>query len=108
MLGTEGTIKIANALKCINSLQVLTLSNNKITESATDVLLNIIENNISLKIVLISGNDLQATGINLIVQLVKTVTTLQLLDVSDNNVSEEDKEKFKVVLANSYVTVIYN
>ena len=110
MLGTEGTIKIANALKCINSLQVLTLSNNNITESAADVLLNIIENNISLKIVLISGNDLQATGINLIVQLVKTVTTLQLLDVSDNNLSEEDKEKFKVVLANSYVTctVIYN
>ena len=41
MLGTKGTIKIAIALQCVNSLQVLTLSNN-ITESAADVLIMLV------------------------------------------------------------------
>ena len=100
MLGTEGTIKIANALKCINSLQVLTLSNNNITESAVDVLVGVLRNNISLKIVLIGGNDLRTTGVNLIVQTTKKITTLQLLDVSDNNVSEDEKENFRMIFAN--------
>ena len=100
MLGTEGTIKIANALKFINSLQVLTLSNNNITESAADVLVDVLKHNISVKIVLIGGNDLRTTGVNLIVQTAKNITTLQLLDVSDNNVSEDEKENFRMIFAN--------
>ena len=106
MLGNEGTIKIADALKCINSLQVLTFSNNNITESAADKLVDIIKNNISLKIILIGGNDLQTTGISLIVQTAKNISTLQLLDVSDNNVSEEQKEKFKTIFANDNIFTI--
>ena len=109
MLGTKGTIKIANALKCINSLQVLTLSNNNITESAADVLVDVlIKNNISLKIVLIGGNNLQTTGVNLIVQTAKNITTLQLLDVSDNNISEDEKEKFRTIFAkhNNFTIVV--
>ena len=108
MLGTEGTIKIANALKCITSLQVLTLSNNNITESAAAVLVDVLKNNISLKIVLIGGNDLQTTGVNLIVQTAKNITTLQLLDVSDNNVSEDEKENFRMIFAsyNNFTIVV--
>ena len=87
MLGTEGIIKIANALKCINTLQVLTLSNNNITERAADVLVDVLSINISLKVVLISGNNLQTNGVNLIAQTAaRNIITLQLLDVSDNNV----------------------
>ena len=100
MLGTEGTIKIANALKSVNSLQVLTLSNNNITESAVDALVDVLKHNIYLKIALIGGNDLQTTGVNLIVQTTKNITTLQLLDVSDNNVSEDEKENFRMIFAN--------
>ena len=106
MLGNEGTIRIADALKCINSLQMLTFSNNNITESAADKLVNIIKNNISLKIILIGGNDLQTTGISLIAQIAKSISTLQLLDVSDNNVSEEEKEKFKTIFVNDNFTIV--
>ena len=106
MLGTEGTITIVNALQHINCLQVLTFSNNNITESAASAFMNIIKNNSSLKILLIGRNGLQTSGISLIVQTAKNITTLQLLDVSDNNVSEEEKEKFKTFFVNDNFTII--
>ena len=80
---------------------MLTLGNNNITESAADVLVDIIKNKISLKIIIISGNYLQTTGINVIVQTAKNISTMQLLDVSGNNISAEAKEKFKTVFANN-------
>ena len=101
MLGTEGIIKIADALKCINTLQALTLSNNNITKSAADILVDVLKNNISLKILLISGNDLQTIGVTLIAQTAaKNITTLQLLDVSNNNIIEGEKKNIKMIFAN--------
>ena len=105
-MGNEGTIKLSNALKCVNRLQVLTLSNNNITESIANKFAYFLKNNLSLKILLIGGNDLRSYGIKLILQAAKNITALQLLDVSDNNVSEAEKENFKTNFVDNNFTII--
>ena len=99
-LETNGAFEICNALSHIRfcSLHVLTLSNNNINDEVTSQLIEVHNNN-HLYALLIGGNGLECGGLKIAQVIENDNTTMQLLDLSDNNISEQDKDKIKVVFS---------
>ena len=97
-LETSGALEICNALSHINSLHVLTLSNNNISDELTSQLIEVLNNN-HLYALLIGGNDLECGALKIAQVIEKDNIAMQLLDFSNNNISEQDKEKIKVVFS---------
>ena len=104
MLETVGTIKILQALKLKSKLQVLTLSNNNITDEVIDDLTDVLVNNNMFYILLIGGNDLQTAAVLKIAKIVKMFTPgIRVLDLCDNNVNRQGKDE----IAMSFSTITY-
>ena len=97
-LETSGALEICNALSHICSLHVLTLSNNNINDEVTSELIEVLNNN-HLYALLIGGNDLECGGLKIAQVIENDNIAMQLLHLSDNNISEQDKEKIKVVFS---------
>ena len=97
-LETSGALEICNALNHINSLHVLTLSNNNISDEVTSELIEILNNN-HLYALLIGGNGLECGALTIAQVIENDNIAMQLLDFSNNNISEQDKEKIKVVFS---------
>ena len=97
-LETSGTLEICNALSHINSLHVLTLSNNNISDEVTSQLIEVLNNN-HLYALLIGGNSLECDPLKIAQVIENDNIAMQLLDFSNNNISEQDKEKIKVVFS---------
>ena len=97
-LETSGALEVCNALSHICSLHVLTLSNNNISEKITGKLIEVLNNN-HLYALLIGGNCLECGGLKIAQVIENDNIAMQLLDLSDNNISEQDKEKIKVVFS---------
>ena len=97
-LETSGALEICNALSHINSLHVLTLSNNNISDEVTSQLIEVLNNN-HLYALLIGGNGLECGGLKIAQVIENDNIAMQLLDFSNNNISEQDKEKIKVVFS---------
>ena len=97
-LETSGALEICNALSHINSLHVLTLSNNNISDEVTSQLIKVLNNN-HLYALLIGGNGLECGGLKIAQVIENDNIAMQLLDFSNNNISEQDKEKIKVVFS---------
>ena len=95
-LETSGALEICNALSYINSLHVLTLSNNNISDEVTSQLIEVLNNN-HLYALLIGGNGLECGALKIAQVIENDNIAMQLLDFSNNNISEQDKEKIKVV-----------
>ena len=97
-LETSGVLEICNALSHINSLHVLTLSNNYISDEVTSQLIEVLNNN-HLYALLIGGNGLECGSLKIAQVIENDNIAMQLLDFSNNNISEQDKEKIKVVFS---------
>ena len=97
-LETSGALEICNALSHINSLHVLTLSNNNISDEVTSQLIEVLNNN-HLYALLIGGNGLECGALKIAQVIENDNIAMQLLDFSNNNISEQDKEKIKVVFS---------
>ena len=97
-LETSGALEICNALSHICSLHVLTLSNNNINDEVTSQLIEVLNNN-HLYALLIGGNGLECGGLKIAQVIENGNIAMQLLDLSDNKISEQDKEKIKVVFS---------
>ena len=97
-LETSGALEICNALSHINSLHVLTLSNNNISDEVTSHLIEVLNNN-HLYALLIGGNGLECGALKIAQVIENDNIAMQLLDFSNNNISEQDKEKIKVVFS---------
>ena len=97
-LETSGALKICNAVSHINSLHVLTLSNNNISDEVTSQLIEVLNNN-HLYALLIGGNGLECGGLKIAQVIENDNIAMQLLDFSNNNISEQDKEKIKEVFS---------
>ena len=97
-LETSGALEICNALSHINSLHVLTLSNNSISDEVTSELIEVLNNN-HLYALLIGGNGLQSGALEITKVIEIDNIAMQLLDFSNNDISEQDKEKIKVVFS---------
>ena len=95
----SGALEICNALSHINSLHVLTLSgNNNISDEVTSQLIEVLNNN-HLYALLIGGNGLECGALKVAQVIENDNIAMQLLDFSNNNISEQDKEKIKVVFS---------
>ena len=97
-LETCGALEICNALSHINSLHVLTLSNNNISDEVTSQLIEVLNNN-HLYALLIGENSLECGGLKIAQVIENDNIAMQLLNFSNNNISEQDKEKIKVVFS---------
>ena len=97
-LETSGALEICNALSHINSLHVLTLSNNNISDEVTSQLIEVLNNN-HLYALLFGGNGLECGALKIAQVIEFDNIAMQLLDFSNNNISEQDKEKIKVVFS---------
>ena len=97
-LETSGALEMCNALSHINSLHVLTLSNNNISDEVTSQLMEVLNNN-HLYALLIGGNGLECGALKIAQVIENDNIAMQLLDFSNNNISEQDKEKIKVVFS---------
>ena len=95
---TSGALEICNALSHINSLHVLTLSNNNISDEVTSQLIEVLNNN-HLYALLIGGNCLECSALKIAQVIENDNIAMQLLDFSSNNISEQDKEKIKLVFS---------
>ena len=95
-LGTSGALEICSALSHICSLHVLTLSNNNINGEVTSQVIEVLNNN-HLYALLIGGNGLECGSLKIAQVIENDNIAMQLFDLSDNNISEQDKEKIKVV-----------
>ena len=97
-LETSGALEICNTLSHINSLHVLTLSNNNISDEITSQLIEVLNNN-HLYALLIGGNGLECGALKIAQVIEIDNIAMQLLDFSNNNISEQDKEKIKIVFS---------
>ena len=97
-LETSGALEICNALSHINSLHVLTLTNNNISDEVTSQLIEVLNNN-HLYALLIGENGLECGGLKIAQVIESDNIAMQLLDFANNNISEQDKEKIKVVFS---------
>ena len=97
-LETSGALEICNALSHINSLHVLTLSNNNISDEVTSQLIEVLNNN-HLYALLIGGNGLECGALKIAQVIENDNIAMQLLDFFNNNISEQDREKIKVVFS---------
>ena len=104
MLETTGTVTILQALKYKCKLQVLTLSNNGITEEVVNDMTDVLINNNMFYILLIGGNNLQTTAALKIARIVKNHTTaMEMLGLCNNNISEKGKDEIKTIFGTTYL-----
>lgn len=100
MLETTETIKILQASKFKCKLQILTLSNNNITEEIVNDLIDVLIHNSMFYILLIGENNLQATAALKIANVVRHYnTSMQLLALCDNNVSAHGKDEINRIFS---------
>ena len=90
LLGDDGMLIICDSLKSNETLQILNISENKITCKGAKELADALEK-CKLKKLIISDNDISITGI---IAIIDSSSSLQQLNVSNNYISE-DIEKFK-------------
>ena len=82
-LQTAGIIKVMKALKGINTLRKLYISNNNITDDVTDNIAAVISFNLDMEVLDISGNSLQTEGaikIGNFIQNIHTPKTLFIIN----------------------------
>ena len=106
MLETAGVVKNLQVLKFKCKLQVLTLSNNNITEEVvdemTDVLIN--DNKIMFYVLLIGGNNLQTVAALKVAKTIKDYATgIQVLALCNNNISEQGKDEIAMIVSTTYL-----
>ena len=102
MLGTIGALKIFESLKHKSKLQVLTLSNNNITDEVIGELCFVLARNPRLQVLLIGGNKLQTDGVITIAGVVKCENIIMsLLALCENYVSEQGKEQVKMMFSDN-------
>ena len=101
------TAEILQALKFKSKLQVLTLSNNNVTDEAINDLTDVLVNNNMFYILLIGGNNLQTTAVLKVAKTVKNFTAgMRVLDLSDNKVNEQGKDEITMSFSTTTYPVI--
>ena len=98
-LQTAGVIKIMKALKGLNTLRKLYISNNSITDKVTDNIAAVISHNKNLQEFDISGNNLQTAGVIKIMKALKGLNTLRKLYISNNSITDEVADYITAVLS---------
>ena len=88
-LQTAGIIKVMKALKGINTLRKLNISNNDITDEVADDIAAVICCNIMLQELNLGGNRLQTPGIVKIAKSLQKSSLLTKLHINDNNFTKE-------------------
>ena len=82
---TAGVIKIMKALKGLNTLRKLYISNNSITDEVADYITAVISCNTDIKVLDISGNNLQASGAIKIGNFLQNIYTPKTLFITNTD-----------------------
>ena len=83
LLTPAGVIKIMKALKDLNTLRKLYISNNSITDEVADYITAVISCNTDIKVLDISGNNLQANGAIKIGNFLQNIYTPKTLFITN-------------------------
>ena len=85
---SNGVAFISDALKSNNSLQILRISGNNIISEGATKIADAIKMNKTLQELYIRGNNISYDGAAAISDALKSNNSLQILDISENNISE--------------------
>ena len=96
----KGMLHIVRALKQLNSLQALGLSNTNMPKDVTDDLALAIECNQSLNTVRLNNNNLQRSAV-VIIQALSKVSSLRVLYLESNKLTEDAGEYISPVICNN-------
>ena len=97
-LKSNGIIIIANALKKISCLKILSFNNNQFTEAAANDIAQVIANNNQIEEIYLNDNELKATGIKKICKSLRQISTLKALGLGNNFISEEAAGDIAIVI----------
>ena len=105
-LQTAGVIKIMKALKGLNTLRKLYISNNSITDEVADYITAVISCNTDIKVLDISGNNLQASGAIKIGNFLQNIYTPKTLFITNSD-NPADVDVSAVISENASLQEIY-
>ena len=97
---SRGVVIIANALKKISSLRILSLCSNGITDDAADEISDIITTNVLLVDLLLGNNQLQMVGVSKIAVALRKASMLRKLDLFNNHITSDAAEELTATLLN--------
>ena len=96
-LNDDGVIKIAQSLCKHNTLKVINLQSNNITEKAAEALASIISSNTGLEELYLGNNTIQL-GIITMSTALKNISSLKVLDLYSNNIPEEAADELSAAI----------
>ena len=97
---SRGVVIIANALKKISNLRILSLCSNGITDDAADEISDVITTNVLLVDLLLGNNQLEMIGVSKIAVALRKVSMLRKLDLFNNCITSDAAEELAATLLN--------
>ena len=106
-LGSNGVVMLSSALCKMNSLKLLNLQNNAISEKAADSLALGISSNFRLEHLYLGSNKL-CIGALKIIRVLKSMSTIKTLDLNDNEMSAVVADELaSAITKNSTLQALY-
>lgn len=99
---------VGEQLQHINTLTVLAVSYNEITEKASECLASLINANKSLEEIYLNNNSLRTAGITKISEVLKCFTTLKVLNLKCNKFDHEAADDISAIITNNQLLEFIN